>query len=1227
MTDQLARVWPIGIDIGTSHIRAAVYRETDQGSWKGDLIPDEDGNTSLSSHLAFSDKTTARLFGERARVSAAKNAGKTVCGVKRFIGYYVSSKEWEAFAFKVINDPRGRGSPSLVLEVGNEKRIFSPLEVMAMLLAQVRRNAMAYLGPYGFRAMVNVPSCFTHEQRSMVQDATEAAGFGVIRLVPTPYGILATRTIEQLRQHEKPLTKVLAIDIGAGFANIAIATMVQGAFHMDVTESARFGGNDLDSVLWHHLKAQAKRQGLDMHNGPGKRRARQRLLTACETAKRALSDMSQTEVLIENFWAGQDFRAVVTRQEFDRICSNRFQSITSALERALSSAKLGRKQIDEVIASGGTYRIPKIRKMLDGFFRGCPSIRYLNQDETEVTGMAYMASLLFDDPKTNLRHMPHALAATVVTPWSIGISTGDEKMTPILPRHSNLPTEQIISITWDPHGKCPRIAGSWPSLAATTGLRRKPGPAPVHVFEGDQDKATDNAWLGTIDIESLLPDIINCEFKIQVAVRIGQFHPIVRFREEISGRTIVRELNQMGRLPKYQVANMVANEQRYHHTDVAEVDRVRTRASLDEQIGKLQLEVQNMSSPPAPAASLDRIDAMQAWLDSEQSAPIESYNMLQGELTELRQAIQRLVISHSGVPAVSPKPTDFGVNKHPPVPKWPSIDMSRKGPLPAMCEDALTTDEVIEGSVIYATRARNPLCTPPIVDPVPEGTDSSKIAREPLLRKSAAEEETVAQVIEPPELPSDSLSDLLDKETIRPQQPAPNGAQPRRSHVGPGVSGQSRHSSPQVASGQIKESLAATPVLARSEVAPPVQPGIANGTTRATAVTNASSLDFNARLPKPHQVPTTPYTDMDFERISTYLRASKQEGWSTVPRLFTVLTLINCTDALNIFMQNGMSDMWFPFDTDTLPPVLQSSTKARFLEIQKVVYENSKAHQLESGAKPHAFFDKDDHIPFVSKMKMGRGAHGTVDKVISTESTYASVKFFAMILSPAGDCNLDEYYVMAGSDPNKVSMIRSFYGCLAKAVQYLHDRQIRHRDIKPQNIIVKDDEVYLADFGIAYSWEDLTGGTTTADSGKTRMYAAPEVMQSQPRNEAADIWSLGCVFFEMATVIKGRTVADLRDTHFLPRTESRFFCHNVEHLAAWAESLRAHGHPEDDMAFGWARRMLQEQPGKRPTARSLCNFIAEESAACGLMFCGTCCGDGFETVTDLGEEQDPLWDF
>ncbi|KAK4224805.1 kinase-like domain-containing protein [Podospora fimiseda] len=190
----------------------------------------------------------------------------------------------------------------------------------------------------------------------------------------------------------------------------------------------------------------------------------------------------------------------------------------------------------------------------------------------------------------------------------------------------------------------------------------------------------------------------------------------------------------------------------------------------------------------------------------------------------------------------------------------------------------------------------------------------------------------------------------------------------------------------------------------------------------------------------------------------------------------------------------------------------------------------------------------------------GFGAHGSVDKVISTlthkiyarklfkksktkglrrenvqtfmteldilkrtshkhcmslVATYSDPKYFGLLMDPVGDYSLE-------------------------AVAYLHGQQIRHRDIKPQNILVRGDEVFLADFGIAFSWEHLTRATTIADSGKTLGYTAPEVMRVESRNEAADVWSLGCVFYEMATVLHGRTVKDLREHFMISRTPAAF---------------------------------------------------------------------------------------
>lgn len=135
-----------------------------------------------------------------------------------------------------------------------------------------------------------------------------------------------------------------------------------------------------------------------------------------------------------------------------------------------------------------------------------------------------------------------------------------------------------------------------------------------------------------------------------------------------------------------------------------------------------------------------------------------------------------------------------------------------------------------------------------------------------------------------------------------------------------------------------------------------------------------------------------------------------------------------------------------------------------------------------------------------------------------------------------------------------MSLLRGFFGYLVSALQSLHDSKMRHRDIKPQNIIVKNHQVYLADFGIAHIWENLTRVTNTADSGKTVIYAAPEVVRVERINTAADMWSLGCVFLEMVTILKGKTVQDMRN-YFREQSDSSSFHENAESISILAHPL------------------------------------------------------------------------
>ena len=108
------------------------------------------------------------------------------------------------------------------------------------------------------------------------------------------------------------------------------------------------------------------------------------------------------------------------------------------------------------------------------------------------------------------------------------------------------------------------------------------------------------------------------------------------------------------------------------------------------------------------------------------------------------------------------------------------------------------------------------------------------------------------------------------------------------------------------------------------------------------------------------------------------------------------------------------------------------------------------------------------------------------------------------------------------------SELRTFFGCLTRALEFLHEQHIRHKDIKPSNILVHRGNVLYTDFGLAFDFTDGDGSTTVSMvNGMTPRYCAPEVADQEPRNTSSDIWSLGVVFLEMTVVLKGRKVRDM----------------------------------------------------------------------------------------------------
>lgn len=245
------------------------------------------------------------------------------------------------------------------------------------------------------------------------------------------------------------------------------------------------------------------------------------------------------------------------------------------------------------------------------------------------------------------------------------------------------------------------------------------------------------------------------------------------------------------------------------------------------------------------------------------------------------------------------------------------------------------------------------------------------------------------------------------------------------------------------------------------------------------------------------------------------------------------------------------------------------------------------------------------------------------DHLIKVRGTYTDKKYLVMLLEPVADGNLKQYMnkgpLTSAVEQNR---FRTYFGCLAHTIRFLHDSSIEtlHKDIKPENILLKDGHLILTDFGTAFDWSKTGQSMTRSNVGdhRTPRYQSPEVAASSEFHRSSDIWSLGVVFLEMVTVLRGKCIAEM--DIFL---QSNGYRHTEIHLnldAAmnWFEQLQVHGRgsPIDNEPLTWIKRMLNRVQSNRPTAATIYQDIV---AFQDSVFCGRCCSD-VESDSSADEE-------
>ncbi|KAI1478683.1 kinase-like protein [Daldinia eschscholtzii] len=274
-------------------------------------------------------------------------------------------------------------------------------------------------------------------------------------------------------------------------------------------------------------------------------------------------------------------------------------------------------------------------------------------------------------------------------------------------------------------------------------------------------------------------------------------------------------------------------------------------------------------------------------------------------------------------------------------------------------------------------------------------------------------------------------------------------------------------------------------------------------------------------------------------------------------------------------------------------------------EVAEVKFHSGTSYALKRIERMKSYNEELEQMKYIkgeisALRKLRNVCHRHFVKLVAS---YTDTLYVGMLLCPVADCNLGEFMDnYPNSEKPDAHLLAGFFGCLTTALVDLHYvKQIRHKDIKPENILVKSNNVLLTDFGIALDWSKSGRTTTHEEKRKSTTYCAPEVFENHPRNSKSDIWSLGCVFLEMVAVLKGegrKAVHDMLESHGPRRfSASR---QSIEYVIS--ELKRSES--QYNVPLGWVEQMLKWRQEDRPNATELRDRIlgVEQEA-----YCGICC--------------------
>jgi molecular chaperone DnaK len=436
------------------------------------VIENSEGARTTPSIVAFA-KSGERLVGQAAKRQAVTNAKNTIFSIKRFMGrkFDEVTDEAKRVPYTIVKAPNG--DAHVEVEVGGERKTFSPPEISAMILSKLKSDAESKLGEKITQAVITVPAYFNDSQRNATKDAGRIAGLEVLRIVNEPTAASLAYGLDKKKDE-----KIAVYDLGGGTFDISVLEIGEGVFEVKATNGdTHLGGDDWDAKVMDWVISEFRADtGIDLSKQSD---ALQRIKEEAEKAKIALSSSQEYEINLPFITADatgpKHIQKKLTRAKLEQLTDDLFERTIRPVKACLADAKLSERDVNELVLVGGMTRMPRVietaRKLI-----GKEPHKGVNPDEVVAVGAAIQAGVLRGDVKDVL--------LLDVTPLTLAIETAGGIATPMIPRNTTIPTRknEIFSTYSD----------------------NQPG-VEIKVLQGERPMARDNKVLGTFHLDGIPP--------------------------------------------------------------------------------------------------------------------------------------------------------------------------------------------------------------------------------------------------------------------------------------------------------------------------------------------------------------------------------------------------------------------------------------------------------------------------------------------------------------------------------------------------------------------------------------------------------------------------------------------------------------------------------------------------------------------------------------------------